>query len=95
MTSDPPRRNCCIPEQATVRAAKPPVFDCRFAAQPALWRIEACTFMMGSHGPLAHPLDGEGPVRAIELDAFEISATAVTISEFTRFVSETSYATEA
>jgi formylglycine-generating enzyme len=78
-----------------VPTAEQPVFDCRIATRPILRRIEACTFMMGSHDPLAHPLDGEGPVRAIELDAFEISATAVTFGEFARFASETAYVTEA
>ena len=50
---------------------------------------------MGSHDPLAHPLDGEGPVRAIHLEAFEIAATAVSNFEFARFATATGHISDA
>lgn len=39
--------------------------------------------------------DGEGPVRTVRLDPFEISAHAVTNHDFADFVSETGYRTDA
>lgn len=89
---------CCVPALPTAaasapcRAASPPVGG---AAGPGLRLIEPCTFLMGSHDPLAHPLDGEGPVRAIDLDAFEIAATAVSNAEYAVFVARTGYRTDA
>lgn len=41
------------------------------------------------------PGDGEDPVREVSIDAFEISARAVTNTEFGEFVSATGYVTEA
>jgi formylglycine-generating enzyme required for sulfatase activity len=50
---------------------------------------------MGNDGPDAVPGDGEGPVRAVTLAAFEIGATTVTNAEFAAFVRATRYVTEA
>jgi formylglycine-generating enzyme len=50
---------------------------------------------MGNESPDAVPGDGEGPVRAVTLGAFEIGATAVTNAEFAAFVRATRYITEA
>ena len=49
---------------------------------------------MGSVDHLAYPGDGEGPLREIDLTAFEIDACAVSNSEFAAFVEETGYQTE-
>ena len=50
---------------------------------------------MGANDPAAHPLDGEGPVRAVYLDTYWIDAVAVSNGRFAHFVEETSYRTEA
>jgi formylglycine-generating enzyme len=52
-------------------------------------------FMMGSEDRLAYPNDGEGPVRKVRLSPFWIDACAVTNAEFTRFVDDSGYMTEA
>ena len=50
---------------------------------------------MGSNDPMAHPLDGEGPIRAVNLDEFLIDAVSVSNRRFARFVAATGYVTEA
>ena len=52
-------------------------------------------FMMGANDPAAHPMDGEGPVRAITLSPFKIDAVAVSNARFKRFTEATGYRTEA
>jgi sulfatase modifying factor 1 len=50
---------------------------------------------MGNDDRLANPGDGEGPVRPVAVDAFEIAATTVTNEMFASFVQGTGYLTEA
>src|SRR5690349_13730757 len=50
---------------------------------------------MGDDRGEGHPLDGEGPVRTVEVEAFAIAPTAVTNAEFGRFVDATGYVTDA
>ncbi|MCP5262345.1 MAG: formylglycine-generating enzyme family protein [Rhodoferax sp.] len=57
--------------------------------------VPAGSFMMGNEGPDAMPGDGEGPVRAVALDAFRIGATTVTNAAFAAFVRATHYVTDA
>ena len=51
-------------------------------------------FLMGTDYERAFPLDGEGPVRPVELSAFEIDTFPVTNHDFTKFVDATGYRTE-
>lgn len=53
------------------------------------------TFWMGSEDGDVNPHDGEGPVRQVSVDAFAISRSTVTNREFSRFVDQTGYITEA
>lgn len=50
---------------------------------------------MGSQDDDANPYDGEGPVRQVEVAPFSISRYAVTNQDFSRFVEQTGYTTEA
>jgi formylglycine-generating enzyme len=52
-------------------------------------------FLMGSEDRLAYPDDGEGPVRRVRMPSFRMDVFAVTNAEFTRFVDESGYVTEA
>ncbi|WP_344135549.1 formylglycine-generating enzyme family protein [Saccharopolyspora halophila] len=52
-------------------------------------------FLMGTEDAQAYAEDGEGPVRAVRLDPFWISRSAVSNREFADFVSATGYRTEA
>jgi len=92
---------CCVPapvpdhrgqERGAVALGAPAGSPDRL---PRLCAIPAGTFGMGNEGPDAVAGDGEGPVRAVTLDAFEIGATTVTNAEFAAFVRATRYVTEA
>lgn len=56
--------------------------------------IPAGSFLMGSNDA-TFPTDAEGPVRRVEMSAFWMDRTCVTIEEFARFVAETGFVTEA
>ncbi len=53
------------------------------------------TFLMGTTDKDGFPADGEGPVREIEVTSFYIDKYAVTNEQFSQFVEETGYVTEA
>ncbi|MFT4047753.1 MAG: formylglycine-generating enzyme family protein, partial [Solimonas sp.] len=61
----------------------------------ALTRLDGGRFLMGAEDADGFPADGEGPIREIELDAFDIAIGAVSNDEFGRFVAATGYVTEA
>jgi sulfatase modifying factor 1 len=50
---------------------------------------------MGSEDRWAYPDDGEGPIKQVEVTAFAISAHAVSNHEFSQFVEDTGYVTDA
>lgn len=50
---------------------------------------------MGEDGPLAEPYDEEGPVRDVDVAAFEIAAVTVTVERFAAFVAATGHVTDA
>jgi len=60
-----------------------------------LIEVPAQTFAMGSEESYANPTDGESPVRNLTIEAFWIGAAPVTNLEFSKFVLETGYETEA
>lgn len=62
---------------------------------PALVQIPRGSYLMGSESPDVNPGDGEGPVREVHLDPFEIGRHAVTNEEFSAFVEATGYRTGA
>lgn len=57
--------------------------------------IGAGSFLMGTDDAEGFPADGEGPVREVELPAFYIDPYAVTNKQFSRFIQDTGYITEA
>jgi sulfatase modifying factor 1 len=57
--------------------------------------MESGSFLMGSEADGLFPADGEGPVRRVTLDAFYISKFAVTVGQFSLFVDDTGYHTDA
>jgi sulfatase modifying factor 1 len=60
-----------------------------------LVRLDGGAFTMGSEDRWAYPEDGEGPVEEVEVAAFLIGAYAVSNADFSRFVEETGYVTDA
>jgi formylglycine-generating enzyme len=57
--------------------------------------IPGGTFILGTDDLEGFPLDGEGPARAVELSPYYIDACTVTNAQFSDFVKETGYRTEA
>lgn len=57
--------------------------------------IPCGTFLMGSDDSERFAEDGEGPVRKVQVDAFRIDPTTVTVAAFERFVRATGYRTDA
>jgi len=53
------------------------------------------SFLMGSESADAFPRDGEGPVRRVTVDPFWMDTYAVRNRDFSAFVAETQYITEA
>ena len=60
-----------------------------------LIRIAAGSYLAGSEDADARSDDGEGPVRELKVEAFELSAYAVTNAQFATFVKATGYVTQA
>ncbi|QUH03386.1 formylglycine-generating enzyme family protein [Saccharopolyspora erythraea] len=96
--TEPELKSCCAPP--TGRAARAVEVDAVETCDPPrragdLVRLDGGEFLMGSEDAHAYPGDGEGPVRAVRLEAFRISRTAVSNVEFGEFVAATGYRTEA
>lgn len=57
--------------------------------------IPAGEFLMGTNDKEGFPADGEGPIRKVKVDSFYMDPYTVTNAEFSAFVQETNYRTEA
>ena len=57
-------------------------------------KLDGGPFLMGTDSDQAFPLDGEGPVRKVELAPFYIDRYAVTNTNFADFVKATGFKTE-
>lgn len=90
--------SCCAGSPGNLRVGpvgsfQPPIEAA--SAVPEFITVPAGEFQMGSADPDANPLDQEGPIRAVDLPAFEISSTPITNAQFADFVAQTNYQTEA
>ncbi|MFT4189262.1 MAG: formylglycine-generating enzyme family protein [Aeromicrobium sp.] len=92
-------KECCCGPAADGRSAAAPVVEvaCGGArGEPSGWvRLDGGTFLMGADDALAYPGDGEGPVREVTVEPFEIGATTVTVAEFAQFVEATGHVSDA
>ena len=92
---------CCGPSRGLDQNRPEPAVDAptitasRRPVDHKMADIRAGRFVMGSEEPDGFPLDGEGPVREVELSAFRIDTRAVSNDQFARFVTDTGYVTEA
>ena len=91
-------QSCCAPprqisEESPTRPRE--VVRTEKASPEGMVTLPGGTFLMGTGDGQGFPQDGEGPVRRITLDPFYISAFATTNAEFSTFVEETGYETEA
>src|SRR5215212_2636195 len=90
--------SCCVPtrrvsEQSSGRPRKE--VGTKEASLEGMIALPGGRVLMGTDDGQGFPWDGEGPVRKITLDPFYISPYATTNAEFTTFVNETGYETEA
>ena len=58
-------------------------------------KLPGGSFLMGTDDDVGFPADGEGPVREVTLEPFYIGQTAVTNRQFSSFIRDTGYTTEA
>jgi formylglycine-generating enzyme len=104
MSSDP-QSACCAPSRGGARHAELHLIGSRrepVTAHPGTKRhrieqaeISRGVFAMGDARGDGNRADGEDPVHHVQLDAFSIDATSVTVADFTCFVEATGYRTEA
>ncbi|GAA4363834.1 formylglycine-generating enzyme family protein [Paeniglutamicibacter cryotolerans] len=88
---------CCTPARGPSGApsgAVPPVLPGSGAHHEQVL-IGPGSFLMGDAFNEGYASDGELPVHRVGLDAFSIDATAVTNTQFARFIDATGYRTEA
>jgi len=92
--------SCCCPKN-TLGVVEPlpnstAVHAPMVTEPPRDWcTVPAGSFTMGNDGHDAVPGDGEGPLREVMLDAFDIAAITVSNAEFAEFVRATRYVTDA
>jgi sulfatase modifying factor 1 len=95
----PGAKTCCAPSGSGHTEARPKVPEAAHAIQEDLHqhfvRMPPVTFLMGTDHQEAFPDDGEGPVRAVTLNAFSMDRYPVTVELFSRFIAATGYVTEA
>jgi formylglycine-generating enzyme required for sulfatase activity len=86
---------CCVPRSSRLGPGPEDVLQAVERSFDGQVFIEAGPFLMGSTDVDGYPQDGEGPVREVDLPAFWIDATAVTVADFAEFVEATGYVTTA
>ncbi len=92
---------CCAPRSLREVPDPPPVVEAADSHAPApgvyagLVSLPGGPFRMGTDYVDAFPADGEGPVRSVVLDPFELDRDPVTNRLFAQFVEATGYRTEA
>ena len=91
--------SCCTPGRPAGEGGGPPPARAGGRVgrrrRTALVRLEGGTFLMGTDDGDGFPADGEGPVRRVRLDPFEIDPVCVSNARFARFVAETGHVTDA
>ena len=65
------------------------------AAAKGMRLLPGGTYLMGTDSDVGFPADGEGPVREVTVSPFLIDRCAVSNAEYSRFIEETGYVTEA
>ena len=88
---------CCAPSRdpRRTRASSPTSHGGGAGGGDDLLTLDGGEFLMGSEGADSSPDDGEGPVRAVALSPFRISAVTVSNDRFAAFVDATGHTTEA
>lgn len=86
---------CCAPGRGGIGERPVPLAIAAGTVDIAQVPVEAGRFLMGTDDKDGIAADGEGPVREVTIDAYSVGVTSVTNQQFTTFVDETGYVTEA
>ncbi len=86
--------NSCCSVSRSGDAPTSPVPDAGRAPARASIALPGGTFLMGTDYERGFRFDGEGPVRSVTLDAFQIDTCPVTNGDFAAFVDATGYVTD-
>lgn len=92
---------CCVPTKARAnlllesRAGAAERRKALGGSNIDMVKLEGGAFWMGTESAEAFPADGEGPVRRVTLDPFNIDKYPVTNQQFAEFAVKTGYKTEA
>jgi len=95
--ADTVRHACCAPSRGHGRThpSSPPSQGGDAGGGDDLLTLDGGEFLMGSEDADSRPDDGEGPIRAVTLTPFRISAVTVSNDRFAAFVDATGHTTEA
>ncbi|MGZ0174725.1 MAG: SUMF1/EgtB/PvdO family nonheme iron enzyme, partial [Planctomycetales bacterium] len=96
-------KSCCTPSRGSVVGGDTPLASLEILPEAegaglsseGMVEIPGGAFLMGGEGPETWQQDGEGPVREVSVDSFQIDACAVSNEQFSKFVDATGYITEA
>ena len=94
----PQKKACCSPSSDRMPAIAPVAAAASTVSQATLAEMISLPggeFLMGTDNSEGFPQDGEGPIRAVTLEAFRMDRTPVTNAQFRTFVEATGYRTEA
>ena len=86
---------CSIGRQAIEGAGSDEPMVQKTAPTHGMIYLQGGTFIMGTDDKEGFPADGEGPAREVEVSPFYIDSTTVTNEQFSDFVRDTGYVTEA
>ncbi|WP_336789546.1 formylglycine-generating enzyme family protein [Paenibacillus sp. MMO-177] len=95
------KSGCCCAQQQEVRHAdtnRSGLSDLKRrleAGESEMVLLQGGSFLMGTDDEEGFRADGEGPIREVTLDPFYISPHAVTNAQFSAFVKDTGYITDA
>ena len=72
-----------------------PTFEAKMQQIQSFVQLPSSVFRIGSEDEDVNSDDREGPIREVEVSAFEIATTTVTNTQFSEFVRDTRYQTDA
>ena len=93
----PSTHTCCTPDRAGANPQQPQALSLSIkkSSDDGMVRLDGGEFLMGTEDKMGFSGDGEGPIRKVIVAPFLIDEATVTNEQFTEFIDETQYVTEA
>ncbi len=97
MNPMPPTDACCTPDRTGATPQQPQTLSpsTRKSSDEGMVKLDGGEFLMGTEDKMGFPGDGEGPIRKVTVAPFLIDEATVTNEQFTEFINDTQYVTEA